>query len=413
MVVDDNQTNRLYLSSLLSSLGFSVSEADRADCALVKLTSAREEARLPAVLLVDLCMPGEDGWSLMESLKSQGGFDAIHRILMPSVGMRGDAERCRELGVDGYLVKPVDSEEFHELLRRVLGLDAEERRERWPITRHQIREELSRLTLLVVDDVEVNRMVSRAILERMGHDVTCAGSGREALKLLATRTFDAVFMDVQMPDMDGLEATAAIRAREVSSGGRHIPIIAMTAYALSGDCERCLSAGMDGYVSKPVKPEKIREALEQFLGIPIQLGEQSTLTAPPISVGITAEVEATCVSLNAPGIPVFDRAGLTERLGGEELVDTFLTKFKNSMPGYMDKLRSELDSGNVVAIRATAHTLKGLAATIGAEQVRQVAVDLETAAIADDLIELNVLQGSLREVYETFARETEAGGNGS
>ena len=261
MVVGDNQTNRLYLCTLLSDLGFTVSEADSIDYALLKLRSAKYEARLPVLLLADLSSPGGDSWSLMRSLKLEGGFDSIHRILLTSVGIRGDASLCRELGIDGYLVKPLVSDEFEELLGRVLGAEAGDLREHRPVTRHQIREEQVRLSLLVVDDVEVNLMVVRGILERIGHDVTCAGSGREALELLEKQHFDAVFMDVQMPDMDGFETTAAIRANEISSGGRRMPIIAVTAYAMAGDSDRCIAAGMDGYISKPIKPGKLREVL--------------------------------------------------------------------------------------------------------------------------------------------------------
>ncbi len=406
MVVDDNQTNRFYLSTLLSGLGFTVREADRSDIALATLCADRDAACLPDLLLVDLCMPEGDGWSLMESLKSRGGFDAIHRILMPSVGVHGDAERCRELGVDGYLVKPVDSEEFHELLRRVLGLEAEARVDRWPVTRHQIREEQVRLVLLVVDDVEINRMVASKILERMGHDVTCAGSGREALALIAARVFDAVFMDVQMPEMDGLQATAAVRAGEVSSGGRHMPIIAMTAYALAGDRDRCLDAGMDGYVSKPVKPEKIREALEQIVGIPHRIDEFSVHTSSDKCAVVESGIEHTGVPITVPVIPVFDRAGLVSRLGDEDLVDMFLGKFRAGMPGYLDKLRSELDSGNLEKIQAAAHGIKGTAANIGAEQVRQAALDMEIAAKAGDVARLGIVMSCITEAYEAFVRET-------
>jgi two-component system, sensor histidine kinase and response regulator len=406
MVVDDNQTNRLYLGNLLAGLGFIVTEADRAEVALAHLISARDEDRLPSVLLVDLCMPGGDGWSVMESLKSQGGFDDVRRILMPSAGARGDAVRCRELGVDGYLVKPVVSDEFHELLRRVLALEPEQGGDRWPVTRHQLREERLRLALLVVDDVEVNRLVARTVLERMGHDVTCAGSGQEALDLLATRMFDAVFMDVQMPEMDGLQATAAIRARETASGGRHMPIIAMTAYALAGDRDRCLDAGMDGYVSKPVKPARIREALEHITGITAQLGAPSRQTARSTQAEQSAG-RASCGE--PPGTrmnPVFDREGLVSRLGGEELVDTFLAKFKAAMPGFVDKLKNELASGRADAIRAAAHTIKGLAANIGAEQVRQAALDMETAVTAGNLAGLGEPLNCLLEAYDTFLRET-------
>ena len=406
MVVDDSRSNRLYLTTLLSGLGFTVTEADRADSALTKLCHARDAACLPAVLLVDLCMPGGDGWSLMESLRSMVGFETVRRILMPRVGIRGDAERCRELHVDGYLVKPVVSEEFHELLRRVLRLESEEREDRWPLTRHQIREEPARLTLLVVDDVDVNRLVARAILERMGHEVTCAGSGLEALECLTTRTFDAIFMDVQMPEMDGLQTTAVIREREISSGGRHIPIIAMTAYALAGDRDRCLDAGMDGYVSKPVKPEKIHDELHRFCGVPLSTDEQLVRYETGIPAVSTSGIDAERELSATPEHVVFDRIGLVTRLGGEELVDSFLVKFKKRMPSLLDTLRIEVDSGDIEKLQSIAHAIKGLAATIGAEQIRQAALEIEMAAKSGDTECQKALLTSLSEAHENFVKVT-------
>ncbi len=259
MVVLGNQTNRLFLSTLLSDFGFTVSEADSADDALRTLCSARDEGRLPALLLVDQCIDGGDGFSLMRDLKIQGGFDPVHRILMTSVGIRGDSSLCRELGVDGYLVKPLINSEFYELLCRIFA--TEDGTERRLVTQHQIREEQVRLSLLVVDDLEINLMVACGMLGRIGHDVISAGSGVEALELLEKQHFDAVFLDIQMPIMNGFEVAAAIRKREQDSGCRRTPIIAMTAYALANDRDRCLAAGMDDYISKPVKPEKFREAL--------------------------------------------------------------------------------------------------------------------------------------------------------
>lgn len=405
MVVDDNQTNRLYLSNLLSDLGFTVTEMDCAHSALVSLVSARDnKLHLPDLLLADLSMQGENGYALMESLKVQGGFDGIKRILMLSVGMRGEAGRCRELCVDGYLFKPIMSEEFNGLMNRMFCAESKECCELLPATPHQIRKTQSKLVLLVVDDVEINRMVAEAILERMGHEVVCAGSGKEALELLSLRSFDAVFMDVQMPEMDGLQTTAIIRSQEMSTGGRHMPIIAMTAYALSSDRDRCLGAGMDGYVSKPVKAEKIQEALEQYLGIKVSDDERSV---EPLSGTTAAPAEAGLPALpdDAPPIPVFDRAGLVNRLGGEEMVEVFVGKFLSGMLVQMDKLRSELDVGSVDAVRAVAHAIKGLAANIGAEQLRQTALDMETAAKVGDLENLAALHSCMLEGYETFARE--------
>ena len=259
MLVLGSQTNRLYLSLLLADFGFLVSETDSAGEALRTLCTARDEGSLPALLIVDQCIDGGDGFSLMRELKNKGGFDPVRRILMTSAGIRGDASLCREMGVDGYLVKPVISDEFHELLCRVLG--TEEGSERRMVTQRQIREEQVRLSLLVVDDVNINLMVARGMLENIGHDVTSVGSGGEALELLEKQTFDALFLDIQMPNMNGFEVAAAIRARELASGCRRMPIIAMTAYALASDRDRCLAAGMDDYISKPVKQEKFREAL--------------------------------------------------------------------------------------------------------------------------------------------------------
>ena len=273
MVVLSSQTNRQYLSTLLSDFGFTVSEADSTADAIRKLCSARDEGRLPALLLVDQCIDGGDGFSLMRDLKIQGGFEPMHRILMACVGIRGDASLCRELGVDGYLVKPVISDEFHELLCRVLG--AEDRSERGLVTQRQIREEMVRLSLLVVDDIEINLMVARGMLEKIGHDVTSVASGREALKVLETQAFDAIFLDIQMPHMNGFEVAAVIR----TSGNRRTPIIAMTAYALANDKTRCLAAGMDGYISKPVKPEKFREVLLHINRLPDVTPLDQTLPA--------------------------------------------------------------------------------------------------------------------------------------
>ena len=407
MVVDDNQTNRFYLRTLLSYLGFLVSEADCVEAARTKLSVARAESRLPTLLIVDLNMPGGDGWTLMEALKNQGGYDSVRRILMPSVGTRGDVERCQELGVDGYLVKPVVSGEFLELLRRVLGITTEDRSERWPITRHQIREEQAKLSLLLVDDVKVNMMVARAILERMGHEVATAGSGPEALEIMADRTFDAIFMDVQMPEMDGFQATAAIREKERSSGGHHTPIIAMTAYALAGDRDRCLAGGMDGYVSKPVKSEAIREALLQHVRIPYHVDEPAhhlTGTQPPVA---PARAEPHENVQGASESLVFDRTELLERIGGRsELVEEFIGMFKDSAGGLLIALREAVNRGDSEDTRIKAHTIKGTAANIAAQRMREVAAAIEAKAKEGDSNGIAEMVRRLEDEFEKFGLES-------
>jgi len=406
MVVDDNKTNRLYLGALLSEFGFVVSEADGVEAALTKLNAALAESHLPTILIVDLYMPGGDGWTLIEKLRNQSGYDSVHCILMPSVGTRGDVERCQRLGIDGYLVKPVVSAEFLELLRRVVGQKREDKSEHWPITRHQVREEQVKLVLLLVDDVDVNLMVARILLERMGHEVTIARSGREALEILASRTFDAIFMDVQMPEMDGLQATGAIRERERLSGGRHTPIIAMTAYALTGDRERCLAAGMDDYVSKPIKMEKIRDALERNMGARCHVDKPHDLKEDPCSVAITTSGPQENVQ-ETPEIPVFDRAELLERLNGNsDMLNKFIGKFRDSAEGLLIALREAAVRVDSAQVRIKAHAIKGAAANIAARQMTEHAAAIEAKAIAGDLGGVVEMVANLEAEFEEFDRES-------
>ena len=178
--------------------------------------------------------------------------------MLTSAGQRGDAARCREVGLDGYLTKPVGQSQLRDAILRVLGTQPEPKSEL--VTRHSLREE-KRLRILLAEDNLVNQKVAGRLLEKQGHHVTIAGNGREALEQLERESFDLVFMDIQMPEMDGFEATVAIRARERRTG-RHVPIIAMTAHAMQGDRDRCLGAGMDDYVSKPIKLQEIISVIE-------------------------------------------------------------------------------------------------------------------------------------------------------
>jgi two-component system, sensor histidine kinase and response regulator len=186
-------------------------------------------------------------------------------IVLTSAGQRGDAARCRELGVAAYLTKPVSQSELFNCIVRVLGASGPRAESAALITHHTLREGNRKLNVLLAEDNAVNQMIAARLLEKRGHRVTVATNGREALAALERESFDVVLMDVQMPEMDGFEATAAIRVRDKSTGGR-VPIIAMTAHAMRGDQERCLAAGMDGYIAKPVKARELIDLLE---GLPI------------------------------------------------------------------------------------------------------------------------------------------------
>src|SRR5271157_69630 len=259
LVVDDNTTNRRILREMLSNWGMRLSLAESGAAALECL----KQAPYPfGLILTDVNMPDMDGFALVEQLRQGPDLAATAKVIMlTSAGQRGDAARCRELGVAAYLTKPVGQAELLDCIARVLGPAGA-----GPvvlITHHTLREEKRTLHVLLAEDNAVNQKLAARLLEKHGHHVTVTSNGHEALAALDRDNFDVVLMDVQMPEMDGFEATAVIRVREQSTG-RHLPIIAMTAHAMQGDRERCLAAGMDGYIAKPIKAQELLDLLEHF-----------------------------------------------------------------------------------------------------------------------------------------------------
>jgi two-component system sensor histidine kinase/response regulator len=216
--------------------------------------------------LTDMQMPEMDWFTLVEKIREKPELSTATIMMLTSVGHRGDALRCRKLGVAAYLLKPIRQSELHEAIARVLGARA--KKGTMPlITRYSLqgaREPSASLRILIAEDNLVNQRLATRLLEKRGHSVTVAGNGREALAALEGENFDLVLMDVQMPEMDGFEATAAIREREKGSGNR-LSIVALTAHAMKGDREKCLAGGMDGYLSKPIRPQELDELLEQYV----------------------------------------------------------------------------------------------------------------------------------------------------
>jgi CheY-like chemotaxis protein len=239
-------------------------EVETAAAAIQALQPAREsESRFPLVL-TDAHMPGMDGFGLIERIRQDLRLESIKIVVLTSGGERGDAARCRKLGVAGYLSKPFDRLELRDVLLRVLAGDSAKPQDRPLVTRHTVRERGKSLRFLVAEDNAVNQRLIARLLEKRGHTVALAQNGLEALHLLDKQPFDVVLMDIMMPEMDGLEATKRLRAKE-KAGGTHLPVIALTAHAMQGDSERCLAAGMDGYVSKPIKLEELFSVVEDLV----------------------------------------------------------------------------------------------------------------------------------------------------
>ena len=266
LVVDDNRTNRRILEGMLGRWEMKSTSAEDGEQALTQLSAAREAGEPFGLILTDMHMPKMNGFTLIERIRQRPELSTATIMMLTSAGHRGDAARCQELGVAAYLLKPIRQSELREAIARVLG--AREQAGAIPlITRfsvHDAHEPSAFLRVLLAEDNAVNQRLAVRLLEKRGHRVTVAGNGREAVEALEKESFDLVFMDVQMPEMDGLEATATIREKEKSSG-LHQPIVALTAHAMKGDREKYLAGGMDGYLTKPIRPQELEEILQDYV----------------------------------------------------------------------------------------------------------------------------------------------------
>jgi signal transduction histidine kinase/DNA-binding response OmpR family regulator len=266
LIVDDNATNRRILEAMCRGWQARPLTVDGGAAALAALRGAHHAGVPFGLIILDVHMPDMDGIEVAENIAGDTLLRGVPIVILTSAGRSGDAERCRAAGVAGYLTKPVKSAELLRAIQEVLGGGPSERQappaSRTPLHRGPARH------VLLAEDNPVNRLLGLRVLEKLGHTVVAVENGLEALEAIAREQFDVVLLDVQMPVMDGLEATAAIRTRERETGG-HMPIIAVTAHAMKGDAERCLASGMDGYVSKPLKPVDLAACIERLTAAPL------------------------------------------------------------------------------------------------------------------------------------------------
>jgi two-component system, sensor histidine kinase and response regulator len=263
LVVDDNATNRQILLKMLTNWHTNPTAVESGTRAITTLREAQGLGRIFPLILLDAHMPEMDGFALAESIKKNPDWKTATIMMLSSAGQRGDAQRCRELGVAAYLNKPVRQGELLDAILTALGTRPMKEAPSNLVTRHSLREKSNHLRILLVEDNAVNQVLAVRLLEKRGHTVAVAGNGKEGLAALEEQSFDLVLMDVQMPEMDGFEATTAIREKEKTSGN-HLPVIAMTAHAMVGDRERCLEAGMDDYITKPIRVEELSELLKRY-----------------------------------------------------------------------------------------------------------------------------------------------------
>ncbi|HET9321810.1 MAG TPA: response regulator, partial [Bryobacteraceae bacterium] len=277
LVVDDNATNRRILEDSVIRWKMVPTVVENAAAAIRLLKDTREAGIRISVLITDAHMPEMDGFGLVEHIRHDPSLADLRIVMLTSGVERGDVARCKKLGVAAYLTKPFDRFELREVLLRVLAGDPTKAGKAALATRHDVQEQTKPISFLVAEDNVVNQKLIAKLLEKRGHRVVLVPNGREALLALEKQTFDIVLMDGQMPEMDGFEATRLIREKEKTSGA-HLPIIALTALAMKGDEERCLAAGMDGYVSKPLKLEELFSVIENTIPAIAPCGTRGNLS---------------------------------------------------------------------------------------------------------------------------------------
>jgi signal transduction histidine kinase/ligand-binding sensor domain-containing protein/DNA-binding response OmpR family regulator len=352
LVIDDNDVNRRILEDRLRRWGMDVVTADGGRAALEALDEASRE-RVPfRLILLDAQMPGMDGFDVAAEIARRPDVSGATVMMLTSGGQYGDVARCRELGISSYLTKPVGEVELLATICRLCGAATPGSRASEPALVASPAPARA-LDILLAEDNVVNQRVAVGLLEKRGHRVTVAATGREAVDAFERERFDVILMDVQMPDMGGFEATGVIRDREKGTGAR-VRIVAMTAHAMTGDRERCLAAGMDGYLSKPIDPAMLFAVVE-------------------------SEQEEVAVEADETGeAPVLDRAGLLQRVGGDTaLMADVIAMFVEDCPVRVAAIKAAIDARDADRLRREAHTLKGAAGNLSALRLFERARTLE------------------------------------
>jgi PAS domain S-box-containing protein len=368
LVADDHVASREIVGEILRHLGMIPALADSLEAALAAIGSAQTSESAFRGVLLDAQMPGGDGFSLAEQARRIPGFSAPILMMLPPHAAWREVARCRELGIMDYLTKPVRESELAEALVRVLDKSASAREKN-----AQMRgsaQELGRvLRILLAESNEVSQVLVTHLLEKRGHEVVVAVDGVEAvaaLKNLNPEGFDLVLMDVQMPRMNGLEVTRAIREKELDTR-RHLPILAMTAHALRSEEERCRAAGMDGYIAKPIRANDLFEMIQRVA---------ENLTGAGAGV-VSAKPEQE----EPQQEPVFDKARFLSRLEGDELLGAEIVgMFFGECPKLMKGIRQAFARQDAFALERAAHALKGSLGDMAATQAFDAARDLEQRA---------------------------------
>ncbi len=390
LIVDDNGTNRRILQSMVERWGMRATAAADGEQALLALADAQTVNDTYGLILTDMHMPGLDGFGLVERIQDNPALHTATIMMLTSGGQRGDTSRCGELGIAGYLLKPVRQVELREAIVRVLHSAQQPTALPVPaVSRHGVASEAEPgkvLHILLAEDNHVNQKVASRMMGRRGHQVVVVSDGKEALAALAHGCFDLVLMDVQMPVMDGFATTMEIRKQEKLTG-LYQPIIAMTAMAMKGDRERCVAAGMDGYLSKPIDARELDAVLQSCL----QRRLQNAVMALP--------------GRESPAALV-DGADLLQRIDGDRaLLAELIAIFREESPSLIGKAREAIMRNDAAEVERMGHALRGALVNLSAIAASGLAGELETMSRAG---ELALAGAKLHELEEELPRALQA-----
>ncbi len=418
LVVDDNQTNLRILHEMLGAWEMQPTAVSSAKEALATIVQAAHDGTPYEVCLTDYHMPEMDGFSLVQQIRAHQDVCATIVLMLTSGSMPEDAERASALGITAHLLKPVRQSRLLTCLEAALLGEAVDRSIQ--IAAEDTSRQLPPLHILVAEDGLVNQKLVRELLHKRGHRVTVVSNGQEAVDTSGTQQPDVVLMDVQMPLMDGIEATRQIRARELNTG-RHVPIVAMTAHAMKGDRERCLQSGMDQYVSKPLRVDQLFEAIAAALGraatrhvqeTPTPLTTQQDNSPPTEPDGQPPASQQPPEMAAAPGAGAAPEEtacdvdwhdALDAVNGDREILKSVVDAFLEESPQLLDRMRIAIESGDADALQRAAHTMKGSLRFFGVAHAAELAWQLETAGKTNALADAP----NLFQQLETLARTLE------
>jgi signal transduction histidine kinase/CheY-like chemotaxis protein len=400
LVVDDNATHRLVLEELVAAWGMKPTAVEGGPAAISAMKHARDADEPFSLVLLDVLMPEMDGFEVARRIHQDAELAGTTIMMLSSIDNGDESGRCKEVGAAAFLRKPIRESELLSSILEALGLASlAQGGSPWADDTPDLSPPVVRLRILLAEDTPVNQRLAVTLLEDRGHTVVVANDGREALDILARESFDLILMDVQMPRMDGFAATAAIRAGEAGTG-RHMVILAMTAHAMKGDRERCLAAGMDGYISKPIRAEQFLATVEGSL---TTAGESEAASGSEESRPCEPDVVMT----------VFDLPRALARARGKRpLLRKVADLFLADCPGLLEQMRGALAAGDGPTLERAAHRMRGSAANLSAGRVDDLSGRLETAGSegrldgADsvcDRLELEI--GHLREALDILKEE--------